>query len=717
MIRFDDILEKISSGYGEKDIALLQKAYVFSARAHKGQVRRSGEPYLSHPLEVTSLLADMSLDSTTLVAGLLHDVLEDTEVTAAELKEVFGKDVAALVEGVTKISRFQDSSPETRRAETIRKIILAMTDDLRVIFIKLADRLHNLQTLKFLSEDKQKQIASETLEIYAPIANRLGMGRVKAELEDLAFRYVSPEEYFRVASLVEPRRKRAEVELKRFRSTLEKLMKENHVPAEIYYRIKRPYSIHCKMEVQHIDFSQVYDFLALRIITDTVKNCYSALGIIHQKWPPIPQRFRDFIAMPKPNLYQALHTTIITEDKQSFEIQIRTREMHNLAENGIAAHWKYKDDEPQSLMKEDQRLQWLREMVELFREQRNPKEFLKNLKINLIPEEVYVFTPKGHVVSLPTGASALDFAFRIHTEIGVHAAGAKINGKPSPLKTLLKTGDIVEIMTSPDKSPTRSHLNMTFTSSARHQIKRWLNQQAKIKSISLGQKLWDKEVRKYDLPSGFPKEGALLSQIAQAVTFRMKNLEDFYALVGLGKIVVNRKFLEKISPAGLETRKKEALLHKVMSKVSKKAAAEIQVRDSNGELVRLAKCCSPIKGEPIIGYITSGKGITAHSLRCPLIANEILDPERLVDVSWGSLAQGSSKVGLLVKAADSPGLLAKVASSISALEGNITKAEVKTFADQKAQIKLSLVIRDIKHLDAIMKDISKIKEIFSVERI
>ncbi len=717
MIRFDDILEKISSGYGEKDIALLQKAYVFSARAHKGQVRRSGEPYLSHPLEVTSLLADMSLDSTTLVAGLLHDVLEDTEVTAAELKEVFGKDVAALVEGVTKISRFQDSSPETRRAETIRKIILAMTDDLRVIFIKLADRLHNLQTLKFLSEDKQKQIASETLEIYAPIANRLGMGRVKAELEDLAFRYVSPEEYFRVASLVEPRRKRAEVELKRFRSTLEKLMKENHVPAEIYYRIKRPYSIHCKMEVQHIDFSQVYDFLALRIITDTVKNCYSALGIIHQKWPPIPQRFRDFIAMPKPNLYQALHTTIITEDKQSFEIQIRTREMHNLAENGIAAHWKYKDDEPQSLMKEDQRLQWLREMVELFREQRNPKEFLKNLKINLIPEEVYVFTPKGHVVSLPTGASALDFAFRIHTEIGVHAAGAKINGKPSPLKTLLKTGDIVEIMTSPDKSPTRSHLNMTFTSSARHQIKRWLNQQAKIKSISLGQKLWDKEVRKYDLPSGFPKEGALLSQIAQAVTFRMNNLEAFYALVGLGKIVVNRKFLEKISPAGLKARKKEALFHKVMSKVSKKADAEIQVRDSNGELVRLAKCCSPIKGEPIIGYITSGKGITAHSLRCPLIANEILDPERLVDVSWGSLAQGSSKVGLLVKAADSPGLLAKVASSISALEGNITKAEVKTFADQKAQIKLSLVIRDIKHLDAIMKDISKIKEIFSVERI
>jgi guanosine-3',5'-bis(diphosphate) 3'-pyrophosphohydrolase len=716
MIRFDDILEKISSGYGEKDVALLQKAYVFSARAHKGQVRRSGEPYLSHPLEVTSLLADLNLDITTLVAGLLHDVLEDTEVTASELKEVFGKEVAALVEGVTKISRVQDASPEIRRAETIRKIILAMTDDLRVIFIKLADRLHNLQTLKFLTEDKQKQIASETLEIYAPIANRLGMGRIKSELEDLSFRYVSPEDYFRVASLVDPRRKRAKVELKKFKTTLDKLMKENHIPAEIYYRIKRPYSIYHKMNLQRIDFSQVYDFLALRIITDTVKNCYSALGIIHQNWPPIPNRFRDFIAMPKPNLYQALHTTILTEDKQSFEIQIRTREMHALAENGIAAHWKYKDDDPQSLVKEDQRLQWLREMVEIFREQRNPKEFLKHLKINLVPEEVYVFTPKGRVVSLPTGASALDFAFHIHTEIGLHATGAKINGKSSPLKTQLKTGDIVEITTSPERAPTRSLLNIAFTSGARHQIKRWLNQRAKIKSVSLGKKLWEREVHKYDLPSGFPKDEALLARLGQAVSFRIKILEDFYELVGSGKIVVNRKFLEKISPPGLEARKKEALFHKVISRISKKASGEIQVKDGGGELVHLAKCCSPIKGEPVIGYITAGKGITVHSLRCPLIANEVLDPERLVDVSWGSVVQESYKAGLIVKAADSPGLLAKVASSISELEGNITKAEVKTFADQKAQIKLSLAVRDIKHLDAIVRDISKIKDIVSVER-
>jgi GTP pyrophosphokinase len=707
MIRFDDILDKVSSTYSEKDITLLQKAYVFSARAHKGQSRRSGEPYLSHPLEVTNFLADMNLDQTTLAAGLLHDVLEDTEVSAAEIREVFGKEIAGLVEGVTKISRVQDASPEVRRAETIRKIILAMTDDLRIIFIKLADRIHNLKTLKYLAEDKQQQIAAETLEIYAPIANRLGMGRIKAELEDLAFRYVEPEEYFRIASLVDPRRKQAEEELKKFKKTLGKLMKDNDIPTEIYYRIKRPYSTYLKMKVQRVDFNQVYDFLALRIITDSVKNCYSALGIIHQKWPPLLYRFRDFIAMPKPNLYQALHTTIITANKQSFEIQIRTREMHNLAENGIAAHWKYKEEDPQSLVKEDKRLQWLREMVELFREQKDPQEFLKNLKINLIPEEVYVFTPKGRVISLPTGASALDFAFRIHSEIGLHSAAAKINGKASPLKTILKTGDIVEIITSPDKSPSRSWLNIAFSSGARHEIKRHLNQQEKSRSISLGKKLWEKELRKYTLPPGFPQADGLLRRLGQAVSFQISTLEDFYGLVGLGKVMVNRKFLEKISPAGLEAKKKGV----------QQPDSEIEVKGRNDELVHLAQCCSPIKGEPIIGYITSGRGVTVHALRCPFIAKEILTPERMVDVAWGGVAQDNFKAGLVVQAADIPGLLAKVASAISGLGGNITKAEVETFADKKAQIKLNLNIRDIKHLEAIMKDISKLEGIRLVERL
>lgn len=717
MIRFDDILEKVSASYSEKDVNLLKKAYVFAARAHKGQTRRSGEPYLSHPLEVSSMLADMRLDKTTLMAGLLHDVLEDTDITAGDVRENFGQDVADLVEGVTKISRVQESSPEVRQAETIRKIILAMTDDLRVIFIKLADRIHNLKTLNFLPEDKQRQIAKETLEIYAPIANRLGMGRIKAELEDLSFRYVNSEVYFRIAALVEPQRQKTEADLGNLKATLENLMRENNIPVEISYRIKRLYGIYDKMKRRGIDFDQVYDFMALRIITDTVKNCYATLGIIHQKWPAIPHRFRDFIGMPKPNLYQALHTTIITEGKQTFEIQIRTQDMHNLAENGIAAHWKYKEQDPSSLVREDKRLEWLREMVELYKEQKSPREFLKNLKTDLIPEEVYVFTPKGKVITLPLGGSALDFAFKIHSEIGLHATGARINGRLASLKTIVKTGDIVEIATSAERTPRRDWLNIVFTSGARHQIKRWLNQQEKIKSMPLGKKIWEKELRRYALPPELLKEENCIRRLAEILPFKIKNLDNFYALIGLGKVVIDKKFMAKLNPEGEPAEKKQTLLRKFMDKVSRKPPAGIHVAAASGEFIKLARCCFPIKGEPIIGYMTSGKGITIHSTRCPLVVKEILDSERMVEVSWDSALTGSYKGRLLVKANDSPGVLAKVATGISQLEGNITKAEVITTADKKTQIKLSLIIRDMKHLEAIIKKIAGIKEIFSVERI
>jgi GTP pyrophosphokinase len=715
MIRFDDIIEKVSASYSEKDINLLKKAYVFAARAHKGQTRRSGEPYLSHPLEVASILADMRLDTTTLVAGLLHDVLEDTDITAADLRDNFGPDVADLVEGVTKISRVQESSPEARQAETIRKVILAMTDDLRVIFIKLADRIHNLKTLKFLPEDKRTQVANETLDIYAPIANRLGMGRIKAELEDLSFRYVNPEDYFRIAALVEPQRQKAEKDLGRLKATLEDLMRENNIPVEIQDRIKRLYSIHDKMKRRGIDFNQVYDFMALRIITDTVKNCYAALGIIHQKWPALPHRFRDFIGMPKPNLYQALHTTIITEGKQTFEIQIRTHDMHQLAENGIAAHWKYKEQDPSILVREDKRLEWLREMAELYKDQKSPREFLKNLKTDLIPEEVYVFTPKGKVITLPLGGSALDFAFRIHSEIGLHATGARINGRLAPLKTILKTGDIVEIATSAEKTPRRHWLNIVFTSGARHQIKHWLNQQEKTKGLALGKKIWERESRKYALPSDLLKEEHLLGRLAEILPTKIKNLDYFYTLIGLGKVVTDKKFMAKLNPGGALAEKKQPLLKKLMDKVSGKSLVGIKAAAS-GEFIQLARCCFPIKGEPIIGYMTAGKGITVHSTRCPLVSKEILASERMVEVSWDSASTGSYKSRLLIKANDSPGVLASVASAIAQLEGNITKAEVITTADKKAQIKLRLIIRDMKHLEAIIKKIAGIKEIYAVER-
>jgi len=636
MIRFDDILEKVSSYISEKEALALQKAYVFAARAHKGQVRRSGEPYLSHPLEVTNILADMRLDKTTLVAALLHDVLEDTDITAAEIKENFGQEAADLVEGVTKISRVQETSAEARRAETIRKIILAMTDDIRVIFIKLADRIHNLQTLQFLGGEKQAQVARETLEIYAPIANRLGMGRIRAELEDLSFRYVDPEGFAKVDALIAPQKRQTDRDLRGTKKALEALMKKNKVPAEVFSRIKRPYSIWTKMKKRDVGFDQVYDFLALRLITDSIKNCYAALGVIHQRWPHLPQRFRDFIAMPKPNLYQSLHTTVITEGRKMFEIQIRTREMHDLAENGIAAHWRYKEDAPQSLVKEDRRLHWLREMAALYKEEKNPQEFLRSLKANLVPEEVYVFTPKGKVINLPAGATALDFAFKVHSEIGLHAAGARINGTPATLKTPLKTGDIVEILTSEERTPTRAILGAATTSGARQQIKRWLNAKGGTKRANLGKRLRLKEVR-------------------------VKALDD--------------------------------------------------------PMIRLAQCCSPIKGEPVVGYATARKGITVHSLRCPLVTKEILDGRRLIDVSWSPSLAGTFKARLLIKSKDSPGVLGKVATAIARLEGNIAEAEVATFASGKAQISLSVLIADVRHLEEIKRRIAALEEVVSVERI
>ncbi len=717
MIRFDDILEKASAYIGEKDIPILQKAYVFAARAHKGQVRRSGEPYLSHPLEVTARLADLRLDRTTLVAGLLHDALEDTDVTAAEIREAFGRETAALVEGVTKISRVQDASPETSRAETIRKIILAMTDDLRVIFIKLADRIHNLQTLKYLPEDKQRRIAQETLDIYAPLANRLGMGRIRAELEDLSFRYVAPEEYFRVSALVEPRLKDAERELARFSADVAALMAENRIPAELFSRVKRPYSIWNKMKRRDIGFDQVYDFLALRLITDSVKDCYAALGVIHQRWPHLPQRFRDFVAMPKPNLYQALHTTIITEDRRTFEIQIRTREMHDLAENGIAAHWKYKEGSPQEFAKDDRRLHWLRELVGFYEEQKNPREFLKSLRANLVPEEVYVFTPKGKVINLPAGATALDFAFKIHSAIGLHAASAVVNGSPAPLKAVLRSGDIVEIATEPSRFPTRSWLASAVTSDARHQIKRWLLARSRTTSLELGRKLWERELRKVAVPADLLRPERLLPRLEEAAGGGLKTLEDFYRRAGLGKVVVNRRFLERLFPGELLRPRRRTLLDRVVTRVAGTPAPGLRLKNAEDQMVALAGCCSPIKGEPIVGYITAGKGIKVHALRCPLVTKEILDAQRMVEVTWDDAAPGDYRARLAIEADDTPGVLAKVASAVADLGGNISGASAKTYPEGRAKISLEVRIRDLKHLEEIRAKTATLKGVRSVVRV
>jgi GTP pyrophosphokinase len=501
------------------------------------------------------------------------------------------------------------------------------------------------------------------------------------------------------------------------KKTIEELVRESGIPAEVFSRIKRPYSVWSKMKRRDIAFDQVFDFLALRVITDSVKNCYALLGIIHQRWPHLPQRFRDFIAMPKPNLYQALHTTLITEGRKMFEIQVRTREMHDLAENGIAAHWLYKDDSPPGPMKEDRRLHWLREMAALFEEQKNPREFLRSLKTNLLPEEAYVFTPKGKVINLPPGATALDFAFKIHTEIGLHASGARVNGSASPLKTVLKTGDIVEILTTDERTPTRGMLASAATAGARQELKRWLNLKSRMTSIALGRKLWEREISKYNLPAEFRREEDLARQLAAALGPRAVSMEEFYRRAGLGKIVVNPKLIEAVFPAGRVTPRRPGLLRKAAARFAPGPGPGVRIKDIDGQMIKLAKCCSPVKGEPVVGYITAGKGLSVHSLRCPLVTKEILDGQRLIEVSWDPAFAGTFKARLLVKTEDSPGVLAKVATAVAELEGNLSKAEAAMLAEGRAKIRLDIRIRDIRHLEDITRRISALKEVLSVDRV
>ncbi|MCJ7681198.1 MAG: bifunctional (p)ppGpp synthetase/guanosine-3',5'-bis(diphosphate) 3'-pyrophosphohydrolase, partial [Candidatus Aminicenantes bacterium] len=668
------------------------------------------------PLEVANLLADMGMDKTTIAAGLLHDVLEDTRVTAPELQKVFGKEIAHLVEGVTKLSRVQESSPETRQAESVQRIIITMTDDLRIIFIKLADRIHNLQTLKYLPQNKQKKIAEETLDIYAPIANRLGMGRIKAELEDLAFQYVDSDYYEKIESFVQPKRKEAEADLKKIKREITREMKDNNIPAEISFRIKRSYSIYKKLQRQKIEFTQVYDLMALRLITDSVKNCYATLGLIHQKWPHLPHRFRDFIAMPKPNLYQALHTTIITEQKKMFEIQIRTRDMHHLAENGIAAHWKYKEADQQAMLKDDQRIIWLRELVDLYKEQKNPQEFLRSLKTDLTPEEIYVFTPNGQVITLPLGASALDFAYCVHTEIGLHATGVTINGRHASLKTILKTGDIIEILTSSNIQTERTWLNIAFTSRARHHITHWLNQQRKSRDIAIGKQIWKEALSSRGQAISRHKIQALLDKISGLTNIHLQGMFDLFGFLGSGKIDLTKKLLDKIFSSGESVSRDKPLLEKVVSSVAQKTKSGPKKLASEKGNMKLAKCCSPIKGEPIVGYMTGGKGITIHAQRCRFILNRPIDRHRLFDMIWDQSLKGLFRGKLLMRGKNYPGLLAKVTAIIAELGGNIIKANVETFSNQEGQIRLIIEIKNINHLQSIISRLLQIKEITSVDR-
>src|SRR5271166_5316937 len=724
--RFRDLLRKVRSYRPEEDLVLVRKAYDFSEQHHKGQIRQSGEPYVAHPLEVAILLAEMRLDSTAIAAGLLHDAVEDTSVTVDEIKAEFGEQVAHIVEGVTKISKIEFASSEEAQAENVRKMVLAMMDDIRVVLIKLADRLHNMRTLKYLSADRQEKIARETLDIYAPIAHRLGMGKIRGELEDLAFQYVDPISYNQLKSAIESRRKEGEAFLADVQKVIEQKLHQNKIQARVEARIKRIYSIHQKIQRQRITVDQIYDMLAMRIITQSESDCYAVLGILHGQWRPVPGRIKDFIAIPRNNFYKSLHTTVISEKGHAFEVQIRTEEMHKMAEEGIAAHWKYKDG-PVSA-RDEQRLAWLREVVDRHRDEKNSDEFLASLKVDLYPEEVYTFTPKGKIVVLPRDATPIDFAYTVHTEVGHTCVGAKVNGRIVPLRYKLRSGDIVEILTQPGHDPSRDWLQLAKSSKARQKIKHWLNIHQRERAIEIGRKLIEKEARKYRIPLKSISE-AELTRVASENG--LAKPDDLLAALGYGKFSA-RSILARVLPAeaghlgghapsGDGDGDGSGGLTSVVRRVFSGNNSAIKVTGHDDLLVYRAHCCNPIRGEEIVGYVTRGKGVAVHSKSCTNVLNLMFEPERRIAVEWGrdtAAPAGAAgyPVKLVVLCDNRPGMLKEIATVISDAKTNIRNAEANTTEDQ-ATVDIVADIADLKHLERIVSGVRKIPGVREVQRV
>lgn len=721
MIRFEDLVEKVKAANPEADTELLRRAYVFSALEHKGQVRRSGEPYLVHPLEVADMLAEMRLDPVAVSAGLLHDIVEDTPTTIEKIRELFGQDVAHVVEGVTKLSALQFSSSEERQAESFRKMLLAMVDDIRVILVKLADRLHNMRTLEHLSEDRRTRIAQETRDIYAPIAHRLGMSKIKNELEELAFRHLEPQAYAALRQQVEEKRATTDGLIEDLRKRIAATLEDAHIDVlSIDGRTKRLYSIYQKLRRQRISLDQVYDFIALRIITKTVPDCYSALGIIHHTWSPVPGRFKDFIAMPRPNGYQSLHTSVVSERGVPFEVQIRTEEMHLIAEEGIAAHWKYKEGRvgaqvgTQTDARDEQYFAWLRQLLEIQQEVRDPHEFLQNLRIELYPEDVYIFTPKGEVKSLPAGATPVDFAYSIHTDVGNQCVGARVNGRMVPLKSKLSNGDIVEIVTQPGHTPSRDWLNFVTTSRARNKIKHVIHNQEKSRSIELGKRLFEKDVRRFSVDKA-RVTAEELSKIGAEYGF--PKLDDFYAAVGYGKIQPRSVLAKAVGAESLAEPEKDNPITAAVKKVLGTGEQKIKVRGVNDVMVFLARCCNPIRGEKIVGYITRGKGVSVHSATCKNVVNLLYAPERKIDVEWDSGTDANAySVRLRIHVEDRKGILADLSSRIADINTNIRDIEATTDAAHRGFIRMTVEINDVKHLQQVMRAVKKIDGVLDVER-
>jgi guanosine-3',5'-bis(diphosphate) 3'-pyrophosphohydrolase len=717
--KFRELLRTMRANRPSDDLELVRKAYEFSQKNHAGQSRASGEPYLVHPLGVAQVLAEMKMDAVAIAAGLLHDSVEDTSVTIVDIRKEFGEQVAHIVEGVTKISQIDFATREEQQAENLRKMMLAMVDDIRVVLIKLADRLHNMRTLEHLAPERQQKIAKETLEIYGPIAHRLGMGKIRGELEDLGFRYLDPLTHQQVHDAVEARRKKGEQFLARVEQTLRDKLKEAGITAEVESRIKRLFSIHKKLVRQKISVDQVYDLYAMRVITKSLQDCYAVLGIVHNVWRPVPGRIKDFIAMPRPNFYQSLHTSVITDDGTPFEVQIRTEEMHRMAEEGIAAHWKYKDG-PVSAQ-DEQRLAWLRQVVEWQRDVSDPTEFLSTLKIDLYPEEVYTFTPKGKVVVLPRESNPIDFAYSIHTEVGHSCVGAKVNGRMVPLRHKLHSGDIVEILTQPGHKPSRDWLAAVKSSRARNKIKHWLNIHQRERAVEIGRKLIEKEARKYRVALKEIKDEEL-RKIAS--DYGLGQIDDLMAGIGYGKYSA-RQVLARLAPAsavpaadheGEKSGGIASVVRRVFGGDSSNNA--IRVKGHGDLLVYRARCCNPIRGEDVVGYVTRGKGVAVHALNCPNVVNLLYEPERRIDVEWArdEGTPSSYPVKLTVFCDDRFGMLKQITGVIGDTKTNIRDIQVRS-SNAQANVDIILDIADLKHLENIINGVRKIPGVHEVQRL
>ena len=712
--KIGELIDKVQSYYPAADVGLIRTAYDFSAKVHQGQKRLSGEPYLIHPLAVAGIIADLKLDVPSVVGGLLHDTVEDTLTTLDEVKTLFGREIAALVDGVTKLGRANFSSREEKQAENFRKMLLAMGKDVRVILIKLADRVHNMRTLDHMPPEKRILTAQETLDIYAPLSHRLGIAWIKSELEDLALKYLHPEVYYQLKRNVAKKKSDREKYIDEVISIIKKKLDAEGIDAEVSGRPKHFYSIYQKMESQNLVYDQIYDLVAFRILVDTQRECYEALGVVHSQWRPVPGRFKDYIALPKLNMYQSLHTSVIGPYGERIEIQIRTHEMHRVAEEGIAAHWRYKEGE-EFQVSDIQRFAWLRQLLEWQENLQDPQEFLHSLKEDLFSTSMYVFTPKGDLLNFPKGSTAVDFAYRIHTEVGHHCSGARVNGQLVSLKYILRSGDTVEIITTQQQQPSREWLKWVKTPRAKSKIRNWLKAQQRERSVLLGKEILEGDLNRHQLDYAMLRNDGKLAWLQKELG--MKDEEALLASIGYGRITTRHVLGKLLPPDRLEAGSKKAggALESLFRLVSKqKRGLGIRVKGVDDVLVRFALCCHPLPGEHIVGFITRGRGVTIHTAGCPTVLES--DPHRKIDVSWEETEQLPRPVKIEVSCIDQPGLLAAISAAITSAEANIARAQIRTFSSQRAINTFEVMIKDSAHLSRVLQNISKVKGVYKAVR-